>query len=118
MTFWTFLDCYYACYFISVCGVKRLNVSIFDDINVRSCDLQSEIMYKNLQSPSTDIASFCYVTLFNPHVLSHKTIEHFAKAVSSTQHNLLSMKLSYVRCLPGCITILCASASTTLTSLN
>ena len=109
----TFLDCHRACYFISVCGVKRLNVTVDDVIIAESYDLQSEILCKYLQSTSTDIASFHYITsygiIYSPvNVLSHKATEQFAKALS-TQHNLLTVHLSGIGCLPGCITILCDS---------
>ena len=103
----TFLDCHYACYFISVCGVKRLNVTIADFIFTESCDLPNEILCKYLQSTPTDIASFSY-NYFVIHHLSHKAMEKFAKALS-TQHNLLSVRLTWIKCLPGCITILCDS---------
>ena len=103
----TFLDWHHACYFISVCGVKRLNVTIDDCIIAESCDLQSEILYKYLQNTSTDIASFYFGTIYVK-VFSHKAMEQFAKALS-TQHNLLSVRLSWMQCLPGCITILCDS---------
>ena len=105
----TFLDFHRACYFISVCGVKRLNVTINDYIIAESYDLRSEILCKYLQNTSTDIASFYFGTsntLLS--VLSHKATEQFAKALS-TQHNLLSVHLSEMVCLPACITILCDS---------
>ena len=104
----TFLDWHYTSYFISVCGVKRLNVTIIDNIIfTRSCDLQSEILCKYLEDTSTDTASFhCYIS--HMAMLSHKGIEQFAKAFS-TQYNLLSVKLFNIDCLPGCITILCDS---------
>ena len=105
----TFLDFHRACYFISVCGVKRLNVTIHDYIIAESYDLRSEILCKYLQNTSTDIASFYYDTSYGVvRVLSHKVTEQFAKALS-TQHNLLSVHLSGMKCLPGCITILCDS---------
>ena len=105
----TFLDSHRACYFISVCGVKRLNVTIYDFIIAESYDLQSEILCKYLQNTSTDIASFYYCTDYSlVRILSHKATEQFAKALS-TQHNLLSVRLSEMYCLPGCITILCDS---------
>ena len=103
----TFLDCHRACYFISVCGLKRLNVNIHDRIIAESYDLQSEILCKYLQNTSTDIASFCFGRTY-VNFLSHKAMEQFAKALS-TQHNLLSVHLSGMMCLPGCITILCDS---------
>ena len=108
----TFLDCHYACYFISLCGVKELNVIMeyFTVTNCKSCDQQCEILYKYLQNSSTDIASFHFVysSVLLP-MLSHKGMEQFAKALS-TQCNLLSVKLfGTVTCLPGCITILCDS---------
>ena len=105
----TFLDWHRACYFISVCGVKRLNVTIIDNIIAELYDLQSEILCKYLQNTSTDIASFYYGTSNGlVRVLSHKATEQFAKALS-TQHNLLSVHLSEMVCLPACITILCDS---------
>ena len=105
----TFLDWHRACYFISVCGVKRLNVTIEDRIFADSYDLQSEILCKYLQNTSTDIASFHYGISYGViRFLSHKATEQFAKALS-TQHNLLSVHLSRMQCLPGCITILCDS---------
>ena len=103
----TFLDWHRACYFISVCGVKRLNVTIIDHVIAESYDLQSEILCKYLQNTSTDIASFCFGRTY-VNVLSHKAMEQFAKALS-TQHNLLSVRLSGMECPPGCITILCDS---------
>ena len=105
----TFLHCHYACYFISVCGVKRLNVIIVNGIFAKSCDQQCEILCKYLQNSSTDIASFCFDNILIFPMLSHKGMEQFAKALS-TQCNLLSVKLSgFVTYLPGCITILCDS---------
>ena len=105
----TFLDWHRACYFISVCGVKRFNVTIDDQIIAESYDLQSEILCKYLQNTSTDIASFYYGSCCGQiRVLSYKATEQFAKALS-TQHNLLSVKLCNIDCLPGCITILCDS---------
>ena len=105
----SFLDCHYACYFISLCGVKRLNVIMFDLSRTKLCDQQCEIICKYLQNSSTDIASFCFRTFYIPLKLSHKGMEQFAKALS-IQRNLLSVKLSgTVKCLPGCITILCDS---------
>ena len=107
--FQTFLDYHRACYFVSVCGVKRLDVTIIDDIIAQSYDLPSEILCKYLQNTSTGIASFYYVARYGLlRVLSHKAMEQFAKALS-TQHNLLSVRLSWMKCLPGCITILCDS---------
>ena len=108
VTFQTFLDYHYACYFISLCGVKRLNIIILDVSWAKSCDQQCEILCKYLQNSSTDIASFYFHSAFVS-MLSHKGMEQFAKALS-TQRNLLSVKLQgYVQCLPGCITILCDS---------
>ena len=105
----TFLDWHRACYFISVCGIKRLNVTIDDHIIAESYDLLSEILCKYLQDASTDIVSFYYDNGYSIlRVLSHKATEQFAKALS-TQHNLLSVHLSGMECLPGCITILCDS---------
>ena len=106
-----FLDCHYACYFISVCGVKRLNINIQDFIfAAKTCDLQCEILHKYLQNSSSDIASFCFKRCITPIcILSHKNTEQFAK-VLSTQCNLLSMKLNlFIECVPGCVTKLCDS---------
>ena len=108
VTFWTFLHCHYACYFISLCGVKRFNVTIFDHTFAKSCDQHCEILCKYLQSSSTDIASFHFFSLFINSMLSQKGMEQFAKALS-TQCNLLSLKLMNFECLPGCIKILCDS---------
>ena len=112
VTLQTFLDWHYTCYFISVCGIKRLNVFICDHIYTfaGSCDLQGEILYKYLRNTTTDIASFHYgnQVLLNKRMISHKGMEQFAKALS-TQHNLLSVRLPEMYCLPGCITILCDS---------
>ena len=105
----TFLDCHYACYFISLCGVKRLNVTMADGTMAKSCDQQCEILCKYLQNSSTDIASLSFQTVSICHMLPHKAMEQFAKALSS-QCNLLSLKLTGgVICFPGCITILCDS---------
>ena len=109
----TFLDYHYACYFISLCGVKRLNVTMFNHSFGVSYDQQCEILCKYLQNSSTNIASFCFdhsiMSLFINPILSHKGMEQFAK-VLSTQCNLLSVKLAgRVKCLPGCIKILCDS---------
>ena len=107
VTLRTFLDCHYACYFISVCGVKRLNITILNWIFAESCDLQCEILCKYLQSTS-DIASFCFVQCFSfMHSLSQVGMKELAK-ILSTQFNLLSLGL-VATCAPDCITILCDS---------
>ena len=108
VTLQSFLDCHYACYFISVCGVKRVNVIMLDLTRAKSYDQQCEILCKYLQNSSTDIASFFFNPLFMSPKFSYKGMEQFAKALS-TQCNLLSVKLQYFECLPGCITILCDS---------
>ena len=110
VTLRTFLDCHYACYFISVCGVKRLSITINDGIFVESCDLQCEILHKYLQDTSTDIASFCFMSHHGiMRSFSLEGMKGLAIALS-TQHNLLSVDLSLLfRCIPGCITILCDS---------
>ena len=110
VTLQTFLDCHYACYFISVCGVKKLNITIDDRIFVESCDLQCEILHKYLQNTSADIASFCFTSHNGTmHFFSQEGMKELAKALS-TQHNLLSLDLSLLfRCIPGCVTILCDS---------
>ena len=56
---YTFLEYHYVCYFISVCGVKKLNIFIFDNILEYSYDLRCEIFHKYLQNTS-DIASFYF----------------------------------------------------------
>ena len=101
----TLLECHYACYFITVCGIKRLNVAMMPSMRSTNAtalaDLYCEIIAKYLNT-STDIASF-YFNGFNK--LSHKGMEHFAKALS-TQPNILSVKLIGI-CEPGCVSILC-----------
>ena len=108
VTLQTFLDCHYACYFISVCGVKKLNITIRNWIFAESCDLQCEILHKYLQNTSADIASFCFTSHYGiMPSLSQEGMKELVKALS-TQLNLESVKL-WVRCVPGCITILCDS---------
>ena len=99
---YTLLDCHYACYFITVCGIKRLNVTMMQRMLSTNADLYCEIIAKYLNT-STDIASFCFNALKK---LSRKGIEHFAKALS-TQPNILSVKLVNGTCEPGCVSILC-----------
>ena len=96
----TLLECHYACYFITVCGIKRLKVTIVS-MQGTNADLCCEIIAKYLNT-STDIASF-YKAFTK---LSHKGMEHFAKALSS-QPNILSVKLVIYSCEPGCVSILC-----------
>ena len=97
----TILNCHYACYFIAVCGVKRMNVIMRCYI---SSDLCCEIFAKYLQNASTDIASFSFIALRSK--LSHKGMEHFAEALS-TQPNILSVTLIIISSEPGCVSILC-----------
>ena len=108
VTLQTFLDCHYACYFISVCGVKKLNITIRNWIFAESCDLQCEILHKYLQNTSADIVSFCFTSHYGTMPsLSQEGMKELVKALS-LQHNLESVKL-WVKCVPGCITILCDS---------
>ena len=101
----TLLEYHYACYFITVCGIKRLNVTMrCTNINA---DPYCEIIAKYLNI-STDIASFYFNTWTSK--LSHKGMEHFAKALSS-QPNMLSVKLHIDSGEPGCVSILCASTT-------
>ena len=103
----TLLECHYACYFIAVCGMKRLNVTMYCYTNA---DLCCEIIAKYLLNTSTDIASFCF-SVRNLSIvsdLSHKGMEHFAKALS-TQPNILSVKLVTLCYEPDCVSILCDS---------
>ena len=95
----TLLDCHYACYFITVCDIKRLNVTMWST----TTDLHCEIIAKYLNT-STDIASFNFRIFFSK--LSHKGMEHFAKALSS-QPNILSVELMIDSYEPGCVSILC-----------
>ena len=95
----TLLECHYACYFITVCGIKRLNVAM----QCTNANLYCEIIAKYLNT-STDIASFYFGAFTSK--LSHKGMEHFAKALS-TQPNILSVKLGIGSCEPGCVSILC-----------
>ena len=97
----TLLECHYACYFITVCGIKRLNVNTILSMQSTTAELYCEIIAKYLNT-STDIASF----VFGVFKLSHKGMEHFAKALSS-QPNILSVRLVINRCEPGCVSILC-----------
>ena len=99
----TLLDYHYACYFITVCGIKRLNVTMHMEFG--NADLHCEIIAKYLNT-STDIASFYFNALTSK--LSHKGMEHFAKALSS-QPNILSVKLVIGSGEPGCVSILCDS---------
>ena len=94
---YTLLECHYACYFITVCGIKRLNVTI-GSINA---DLCCEIIAKYLNT-STDIASFYFNIPLRK--LSHKGMEHFAKALS-TQPNILSVQLVIPRCETYCVSL-------------
>ena len=97
----TVLNCHYACYFIAVCGVKGLNVSI---TSYNACsNLCFEIFAKYLQNTSTDIASFFFDF---EKKLSHKGMEHFSEALS-TQPNILSVQLGVSSSEPGCVSILC-----------
>ena len=97
----TLLEYHYACYFITVCGIKRLNVTMrCTNINA---DPYCEIIAKYLNT-STDIASFYFNAWTSK--LSHKGMEHFAKALSS-QPNMLSVKLHIDSGEPGCVSILC-----------
>ena len=98
----TLLEYHYACYFITVCGIKRLNVTMHMEFG--NADLCCEIIAKYLLNTSTDISSF-YFNVFTSK-LSHKGMEYFAKALSS-QPNILSVKLFVGSCEPGCVTILC-----------
>ena len=96
----TLLECHYACYFITICSMKRLNVTMqFVSTNA---DLSCEIIAKYLLNASTDIASFCFDSNSN---LSYEGMEHFAKALSA-QPNLLSVILT-TGCEPDCVSILC-----------
>ena len=97
----TLLDCHYACYFITVCGVKGLNVMIRC---FYSSDLCCEVFAEYLQNPSTDIASFGFTAIASK--LSHKGMEHFAEALS-TQPNILSVEFYTNSSEPGCVSILC-----------
>ena len=98
----TLLEYHYACYFIAVCDIKRLNVTMMLSMLSTNADLCCEIIAKYLNT-STDIASFCFHAFTSK--LSHKGMEHFAKALS-TQPNILSVKLIGI-CEPGCVSILC-----------
>ena len=99
----TLLECHYACYFIAVCGIKRLNVIMMCRTNPNLC---CEIIAKYLLNTSTDISSFSfYAPVSN---LSHKGMEHFAKALS-TQPNILSVRVTTQFCDPHCVSILCDS---------
>ena len=109
---YTLLDCHYACYFIGMCGTKRLNVVItlyLDNYYYPdACDPYTDMFCKYLQNTSTDIASFNLVAASSL-PLSYEGMEQFAKALS-TQHNILTVKLcDFFQNDPGCIKILCDS---------
>ena len=102
----TLLDCHYACYFISVCGAKRLNITMTCGSFGISTDLYCETIAKYLHSASADVASFS----FNAYgALSHKGMRQFAKAISN-QRDMQSLELMG-SCPPGHIEILCDSIS-------
>ena len=82
-------DCYYASYFIAVCGIKRLNVTMYCDI-VSSPDYHFLIIGQCLQNASIDIASFRFFKFGE--VMSHKGMEQLANALSA-QRNILSVEL-------------------------
>ena len=108
VTLRTSLDCHYAGYFISMCGVKKLNIFINYEIFTKSYYLQLEILHKYLQNTS-DIASFCFTGPGGMmQSLSLESMKGLAKSLS-TQYNLLSVVVFFARCVPGCITILCDS---------
>ena len=102
---YTLLDCHYACYFIALCAIKGLYVTM----QCTTANICCEIVAKYFLNTSTNIASFCFSALTTASKLSHKGMEHFAKALSN-QPNILSVKL-YPQCEPGCVTILCNSIS-------
>ena len=105
VTLRTFLECHYVCYFISVCGVKKLNITIHNRIHAESCDLQCEILHKYLQNTS-DIVSFCFMDYSNMvPSLSQEGMKELAKSLSA-QYNLQSVVLFNVSFVPGCTTIL------------
>ena len=81
VTLQTFLDCHYACYFISVCGVKKLNITIRNMIFAESCDLQCEILHKYLQNTSADVTSFFFSGFFTK--ASQEGMKELAKALPS-----------------------------------
>ena len=102
----TLLDCYYASYFISFCGAKRLNVFMDCTSIIASGDLYCEIAAKYLQSTSTDIASFYFkVCCFQR--LSLKGIKQLAEVLSN-QRNIVTVHIN-TSCDLGCISILCDS---------
>ena len=95
----TLLECHYACYFLSVCDIHKLNVYLF---HILISDLCFEIMDKYFSKTSPDLASFrCSIN-----TVSHKGIERFAK-VLNTQCNLRALQLDFNKCNPGSIAILC-----------
>ena len=101
----TLLECHYACYFIAVCDIKRLNVTMLCNVTFAApSDHYCATTAKYLQNTSTDIASL-YISFACP--LSHEGMEQFAKAVS-TQSNILSVKLN-ASLEPDTIAILCDS---------
>ena len=101
----TLLECHYACYFITVCSIERLNVTLLCNVTSETPgDYYCATTAEYLQNTSTDIASL-YISFARP--LSHEGMEQFAKAVS-TQCNILSVKLN-ADLKPGATAILCDS---------
>ena len=99
----TILECHYVCYFIAVCGVPGLTVELGTNA-LGSCDLYVEILYKYLQNTSTtDFVSLS----FYGNKLSCEGVKQFAKILSA-QYQILSVEL-YVKCDPGCVSVLCDS---------
>ena len=104
----TLLDCYYACYFIAVCGTKRFNISTACTSYMLSADSYCETIAnsKYLQNTS-NILSFHFYNVGDTSRLSYNGMKQFAKTLS-TQCNILSVELRAKLDL-GCVSILCDS---------
>ena len=118
---YTLLECHYACYFIAVCGVKRLNVRITlivaNDFYPDACDPYTDVFCKYLQNSSTDIVSFYFSVPYSCN-LSHEGMEQFAKSISIINmiYVLWSLMVLYVSLVMS-QSSLTVSASTILKSL-
>ena len=100
-----FLECHYYYYFLSVCEVKELNVSITHKFALQATDdVCFEVMAKYLSKPSTDISSFTCII----NALSETGMKQFV-SVLANQKNLCTVKVECNSCPPGCIKILCDS---------
>ena len=100
-----FLECHYYYYFLSVCGGKKLNVSVTHKFALPATDdLCFKVMATYLSKASINISSFtCIID-----TLSQTGMEQFVNVLAN-QNNLHTVKVDCNSCPPGCIKILCDS---------